>query len=185
VRQQNRKHGRQRPRAAVRVTCRLRQPLERRSDPEDILSNIDDALDEIKAAGTFASYAQLRLPNPADTFSLFVHGVGGISVPLQEEQARQLIAQSRQAPYGKGSETIVDTSVRNTWELDASQFEFRNPAWSRFLDKCIGQVALSLGISSPITAELYKMLIYEKGAMFKSHTESDGTISPLSHELRG
>jgi hypothetical protein len=160
-------------------------PLSDAGDPENILSNINDALDEIKAAGTFASYAQLRLPNPADTFSLFVHGVGDISVPLQEEQARQLIAQSRQAPYGKGSETIVDTSVRNTWELDASQFEFRNPAWSRFLDKCIGQVALSLGISSPITAELYKMLIYEKGAMFKSHTESDGTISPLSHELRG
>jgi hypothetical protein len=157
-------------------------PLSDTREPEtrrDIITNIGDALDEIEAAGTFASYAQLKLSNLGDTLGLFVHGVGDIGVPLQEEQARQLIAQSRQAPYGKGSETIVDTSVRNTWELDASQFEFRNPAWSRVLDKCIAQVGLSLGISSPITAELYKMLIYEKGAMFKSHTESDAPFLPV------
>lgn len=34
------------------------------------------------------------------------------------------------------------------------------------------RVAADLGIRSHVSAELYKMLIYEKGAMFKAHTES-------------
>ncbi|GAB1320974.1 hypothetical protein MFIFM68171_11184 [Madurella fahalii] len=104
---------------------------------------------------------------------LVVHGVGDISTPLREEQARQLIAQSRQAPFGRGSETVVDTSVGNTWQLDASQFEFRNGAWAQFLDSCIQYTATYLGVTSPIQAELYKMLIHETGAMFKAHTDTE------------
>ncbi|KAK2594873.1 hypothetical protein QQS21_007425 [Conoideocrella luteorostrata] len=34
---------------------------------------------------------------------------------------------------------------------------------------------MGLGINAPITAQIYKMLIYEKGAMFKPHTENVGT----------
>lgn len=49
-----------------------------------------------------------------EDLGLSVHGVGKIILPLQEAQVRELIAASRQAPYGKGSETIVDTAVRNT-----------------------------------------------------------------------
>ena len=82
-----------------------------------------------------------------------------------------LIAQSHQAPYGKGSETIVDTAVRNTWELNPEQFQIRSPHWGPFLGNLLKQVAQGLGINAPISAELYKMLIYEKGAMFKAHTE--------------
>jgi hypothetical protein len=61
--------------------------------------------------------------------------------------------------------------VRNTWELDASQFRFYNDAWARTVGKCVGFVKTTLGITSPIIADPYKMLIYEKGAMFKAHTE--------------
>jgi hypothetical protein len=31
--------------------------------------------------------------------------------------------------------------------------------------------AKEMGIKETVTAQLYKMLIYEKGAMFKPHTE--------------
>ncbi|KAK4102920.1 hypothetical protein N658DRAFT_522894 [Parathielavia hyrcaniae] len=145
------------------------EPMSRRR----VLTDICDELDEIEAAGSFASFAALKVTAVTETLGLFVHGVGDVNVPLQEEQARQLIAQSRQAPFGKGSDTVVDMSVRNTWELDASQFEFRNPKWSRFFDKCVEHVGTTLGIDSPITAELYKMLMYEKGAMFKPHTDTE------------
>lgn len=30
-----------------------------------------------------------------------------------------------------------------------------------------------LGITGPVTAELYKMLLYEKGALFKPHTDTE------------
>ena len=92
-------------------------------------------------------------------------------MPLDESRARQLIEKARQAPFGKGSATIVDTAVRNTWELDAEQFAFRNPSWPGFVRALCAHVAEDLGIKSAITAKVYKMLVYEKGAMFKAHTE--------------
>lgn len=122
----------------------------------------------IQAPGSFAQCWKLQDPPPA---GLFVTGVGDITLPLQEPKARQLIERARQAPYGKGTETIVDTSVRNTWELDATQFEFRHPGWPGFLKHICSVAAKGLGINTDIHAEIYKMLIYEKGAMFKAHTE--------------
>jgi hypothetical protein len=141
---------------------------------KDILGDINEVLDQIQASGSFASFAGIPSLGVGDQLGLFVHGVGHISLPLQDAQARQLIAQSRQAPYGKGSDTIVDTSVRNTWELDTSQFEFRNAAWAKTVDRCVSHAGKALGITAetPIKAEPYKMLIYEAGAMFKAHTES-------------
>lgn len=129
------------------------------------------ALNNIKSEGSFVGFGKLRTSDFAGRLGLHVDGVGNVAVPLQEEQARQLIAQCRQAPFGKGSETIVDTSVRNTWELDASQFRFDSDGWAGTLDKCVAFVKKTLGIASPIIADPYKMLIYEKGAMFKAHTE--------------
>ncbi|KAK4463495.1 hypothetical protein QBC42DRAFT_337508 [Cladorrhinum samala] len=156
----------------------------RRGLKKDIL----DGLDSIDNPGTFASSRPIaKLPS----MRLVVDGIGEIKTPLGEEQAREMIAKSRQAPYGKGSETIVDTSVRNTWEMDASEFSFQDPKWSEFVESLCRTVAEDLGIHTPIRAELYKMLIYEKGAMFKAHTDTEkipgmfGTLViclPSAHE---
>lgn len=129
---------------------------------------LHQALEAIKAPGSFAAFRKL-----SDTIikPISVHDVGNIAeFPLRPETARKLIEKARQAPYGKGSETFVDTSVRNTWELDASQIELGN-AWDLAIDAACQWVARELGVTAPIKAELYKMLIYERGAMFKAHTE--------------
>ncbi|KAL1840089.1 hypothetical protein VTJ49DRAFT_824 [Mycothermus thermophilus] len=65
------------------------------------------------------------------------------------------------------AETIVDTSVRNTWEMDAAKIRFDQRWDDDVLQLCINFVEESLGIQASIRAEPYKMLIYEKGAMFK------------------
>ncbi|KAG5926576.1 hypothetical protein E4U42_003141 [Claviceps africana] len=136
----------------------------------ELKSHLLEALSSIQTSGSFASLGVLPESPPTD---LFVDDVGEIALPLSESQARQMIAKARQAPYGKGSATIVDTTVRNTWELDAEQFSFRNPAWPAFIRQVCARVAVDLGINAPITAEIYKMLIYEKGAMFKAHTDTE------------
>ncbi|KAK0637264.1 hypothetical protein B0T17DRAFT_613876 [Bombardia bombarda] len=128
----------------------------------DLKSGLNDCFDAIETIGTFAAFSKV---NPAS--------LNPDIIPLQEDQARQLIHQARQAPYGKGSDTFVDVSVRNTWELDASQFAFQNQElWAHSIDRCCKFVAQQLGITSPISAEPYKMLIYEKGATFKAHTDT-------------
>ncbi|KAK4671572.1 hypothetical protein QC764_0096620 [Podospora pseudoanserina] len=79
---------------------------------------------------------------------------------------------ARQAPYGKDTETFVDTSVRNTWELDAARLELHSQ-WESTISAACKLVAQQLGITAPVRAELYKMLIYKKGAMFKPHTDTE------------
>ncbi|RYO81367.1 hypothetical protein DL762_007146 [Monosporascus cannonballus] len=137
-----------------------------------------DVLDSITSRADFVTL----LADKADP-DIFVEGVGPISLPLSEVQAKELITKSHQAPFGKGSETVVDTSVRNTWEINPEQFQIRSPQWKGFLDNLLRKVARGLGISSPISAELYKMLLYEKGAMFKAHTEWLAVTLPSATSL--
>jgi hypothetical protein len=84
-----------------------------------------------------------------------------------------LIRASRQAPFGKANQTLVDETVRKTWEIDGNKVSFSNKAWHGWLEGVIRTVAEDLGIAGPnsVRAELYKMLLYEKGAMFKPHKE--------------
>jgi hypothetical protein len=100
-----------------------------------------------------------------------VDGVGAISLPLGESHARHIVSKARQAPYGKGSDTIVDTAVRNTRELDPTQFTIAWSGWPSYLEKICNVVAQQMGISTTVHADIYKMLLYEKGAMFRAHTE--------------
>jgi hypothetical protein len=111
-----------------------------------------------------------RSQNPSD-FNISVDGVGNVALPLGESQARQIITKARQAPYRKGSDTFVDTSVRNTWELCPSQFTIGPAEWSVYLQKICQTAAQQMGTSTPIRAEIYEMLLYEEGAMLKPHTE--------------
>lgn len=137
------------------------------SPPSGLKDELLQAIENIQVDGTFASSSAVNRLSAG----IFVHGIGDIATPLSEVQAFQMIAKAHQAPYGKGSDTIVDTSVRNTWELDPSQFELRDPTWAAQVRILCTQVVETLGINGTIKAELYKMLIYEKGAMFKAHTE--------------
>ncbi|KAJ6187049.1 hypothetical protein N7519_001957 [Penicillium mononematosum] len=141
--------------------------------PVGIKKVLLEALDAIKSSGTFASQGKLPHVDP----QIKVQDVGAISLPLQESQVRQMMKQAHQAPYGKGSETLVDTAVRNTMELNPDQFELGNPDWDSYVKQACACVAQDLGVDSPVSAELYKMLIYEKGAMFKPHTEADFALN--------
>ncbi|GKT92537.1 2OG-Fe oxygenase family protein [Colletotrichum tofieldiae] len=93
-----------------------------------------------RRGGHFASFRPLKSDDPEP----FVHDFGLIILPLQEPQARKTT--------GKGSETIVDTTVRKTWELDPKHFELRSPCWVADLQKICAAVASDMGIKSPTTA---------------------------------
>ena len=102
------------------------------------LDNIDD-----HSAGSFAAFGSLSsAANPG----LYVECLGPIGLPLTASDARRLVAIRHQAPFGRGSETIVDTSVRRTWELNPSQFLLRNLAWLKTIKKILIKSAMGLGI---------------------------------------
>ena len=133
---------------------------------EDILSCLKD----LKGSGKFISVHTTDFQFPG----LEVNGVGEIAYPINEMQANALIQVAQKAPFGKGSKTIVDNTVRSTSEIDASQLTFNGKSWAVFLDKIINKIKPDLGLEDyTISAHLYKMLIYEKGDFFLPHKDSE------------
>ena len=105
---------------------------------------------------------------------LKVEGLGALSLPLGKAEARKLIKQCHQAPYGKGMETLVDTDVRRTWELDPDQFQLTNPKWEKLIEDIVVSVQRELGLEErKLTAHLYKLLVYEKGGFFLPHRDGE------------
>lgn len=98
-----------------------------------------------------------------------------IGIPLNSADAGKIISAAHQAPFGKGTETIIDTSVRNTWELNPDEFSL-SKEWQPYVNGIKDKACQELGMRSDnVRAELYKMLLYQKGAMFKPHADSEKT----------
>ena len=90
-----------------------------------------------------------------------------IGLPLSEPEAKLIEAAAIQAPFGRGTETVVDTTVRDTFEINPDRFSFRNPAWAEFMQQVMKTVAKGLGFppTRPLPrAELYKLLLYKTGS---------------------
>lgn len=137
-----------------------------------IHERFEKLLDNVESAGSFACFGSHTVfPLPG----LEIAGSGPIGLPLSHRDAAALKDACHKSPFGKGSRTIVDESVRKTWELDASQFQLTNPAWLEFEKNIVNQVEQSLGATvthgGRLVAHRYKLLLYEKGAMFKAHQE--------------
>ncbi|KAI1772970.1 hypothetical protein F4818DRAFT_129646 [Hypoxylon cercidicola] len=133
-------------------------------------------IDAVQAAGSFATGNSIQeFPNPV----ISIDGGELISLPLSEEGARALASQSRKAPFGKDGQTVVDETVRKTYEIGADKISFLNPAWSSFVNELVQQVAHELGVPRAangdfnVRAELYKNLLYEPGSMFKAHKDTE------------
>jgi len=144
----------------------------------DVKKDLSNYLDNIASAGDFATMKFFPdLPVNPEIRLLGSENQEGveIGVPLGLQDAQKLINVARQAPFGKGEQTIVDTSFRNTWELNPSQFSL-SEQWQPYVDSLMMMACEGLGVkTNDISAELYKMLLYEKGAMFKPHADSEKT----------
>lgn len=103
-------------------------------------------------------------PNPG----LDVDGVGRVALPLTDQTAKLIASAGDQAPYGHGMETILDTTVRDTIQIDASNIRFMNPQWTPTIQEWVENVVWKkLGcapFTSPPKCELYKLLLYKPGA---------------------
>ncbi|MEX2185183.1 MAG: 2OG-Fe(II) oxygenase, partial [Pirellulales bacterium] len=142
-------------------------------------SKLLKALNQVDRPGDVCASGDLPLVLPG----LDVQGVGTIRFPLAAAQAGKLIRKCVQAPYGKGTKTLVDTSVRRVWELDPERFELTNPGWDELIAMVVDDVQTALGLGKTrLTAHLYKLLLYDKGSFFKAHRDGeklDGMVATL------
>ncbi len=110
---------------------------------------------------------------PAIDPGIEVEGLGAIKLPLKRTTAKQLVATCQIAPYGKGTQTLVDEKVRKTFELDPTRFRLSD-AWNAAIAEILRPVAEQLGLpADQLEARLYKLLVYEKGGFFLPHRDSE------------
>jgi len=134
-----------------------------------LVNTLADLLSQVRRPGDFyaTGVADVHLP------ALEVTGLGPVALPLLPAQAEQLIEGAERAPYGRGSETLVDTEVRRTWQLDASRVRIGGQRWTEDLAQILGRVTSALGVTGQVEAALYKLLVYDTGSFFLSHRDSE------------
>ncbi len=140
-----------------------------------IKQQIREALSDVEKPGSFCCFNVLEsYPNPA----LHVKGLGTIGLPLSEHHAKAIfnLPTTVQSPFGKGSETLVDTSIRKSWQIDPDRFKLQNPRFRSLVQDIVRSVAKDLDVAcgpEHVSAQLYKLLLYEQGAFFLPHQDSE------------
>jgi hypothetical protein len=128
-----------------------------------ICEELAELLSKVQRPGDFFASGRLELLPPR----LNVDGVGQIALPLLPVQAAQLIALAERAPHGRGTATVVDTSVRRTWQIGPDRVRLDGKRWQATLDRAVALAAEGLGADEPVSADLYKLLIYEQGQLLR------------------
>jgi hypothetical protein len=133
-------------------------------------NSIINCLNDIKGGGKFYSTSSESFVFP----HLHIDGIGELSYPINEMQARSIISVAHKAPYGKGHDTILDINVRSAWEIDGNKLVFEGDEWNGLLTKILKSVQNDLGIEDyMVEAQIYKLLVYEKGDFFLTHKDSE------------
>jgi 2OG-Fe(II) oxygenase superfamily len=128
-------------------------------------------LDDSEPGGSFSA----QLLAPAHLLRLEVTGVGPVSLPVRAARAKKLIAVARPAMFGRGEETLTDTTVRDAWEITPDQVRLGGPGWTALMDSALEHFRDELGLppATRLRAEPHAMLVYGKGQFFLPHQDSE------------
>ncbi|XPS78731.1 hypothetical protein M3J09_010735 [Ascochyta lentis] len=139
---------------------------------ETFKAQLQECLDEVESEGTYSVFrCHEWYINPG----LDIKDLGIVGLPLSTRDAVAIAGKCRKAPFGKGDETVVDEAVRRTWELDATEFGCSNPGWQAYLETLAQEAIQDLGVQVSAHAQPYKLLLYEEGAHFKAHRDTEKT----------
>lgn len=134
-----------------------------------IATEFASTLATVQRPGDFCTVGKAEVMMPR----LLVEGVGTIALPVLPVQAEQLIAIAERAPYGRGEATLTDTAVRRTWQIPPERIQIQGRHWGETFSAILVRAAEGLGVTDPIDASLYKMLIYDEGSFFVRHRDTE------------
>src|SRR3954471_22820485 len=143
--------------------------------PAGFMSMITDdlaaVLGKVRRPGDFFAAGTTELLAPL----LEIEGLGPWALPLLPIQAKELIGVADPAPYGRGEQTVIDPAVRRCWQIGPDRVHIRGRHWAQTLEMILARVAEGLGVDAPITAEFYKLLLYDEGSFFIGHRDTEKT----------
>ena len=134
-------------------------------------------LESVSRLGNYYAAGTASVPMPR----IEVDGVGVIPFPVPSEMCIKLAQQASRAPYGKGEMTLIDTAVRNSWQIETDKVSIGGLSWDETFGGILEQVTAELGFpEGGLTAELYKLLIYERGGFFAPHRDTEKSPSMVA-----
>ena len=138
--------------------------------PDGELSRLETLIGSVDRPGDYCAHGRLVSPMPR----IVVDGMGTLSLPVPGTQMEELVAASDPAPYGRGTDTIVDPGVRNCRQVEAGLVEVSGRAWNDTFSSLLDRSAEGLGCPREmLDAELYKLLVYETGGFFVPHRDTE------------
>ena len=128
-------------------------------------------LRDVSGAGSFTT----RRTASVGDLAIEVRGVGLLRLPVTAGQAKELRLIARPAEYGKGTETLLDRRVRDTWEVPRSRVSIDARRWANTMRPMLELVRDDLGLSAAtsLDADLHSVLVYEPGQFFAAHQDSE------------
>ena len=123
--------------------------------------------------GDVNSASSVEVTARADDLSLTVAGFGRVQFPVTPAKARKLIGLGQPARFGRGTETLTDPEVRDTWEIPK---HLVSAAWGdSSLADILATAKEELGLphGATLTADLHSLLVYEPGQFFLAHQDSE------------
>ena len=136
-------------------------------------------LSKIDRPGSYCVAGRLTCPMPL----LEVAGVGVVPFPVPEWSLTALEERAERAPFGRGEKTLLDLTVRDTWQFGPDDVSIGGKAWTETLHEILGVVTEGLGCpSGSVEAQLHKLLLYQQGGHFAPHRDSekvDGMVATL------
>ena len=153
--------------------------LQKALEFDDRLAPLADLIQSIDRPGDYCTHGIRHVPMPR----IEVGTTGVLAFPLQPTQAQALASLAERAPYGKGEETIVDREVRDCWQVAPEALSIGGALWEATFSGILDEVITGLGCQpEALTAELYKLLVYETGGFFAPHRDTekaDGMVATL------
>ncbi|GAM24050.1 hypothetical protein SAMD00019534_072250 [Acytostelium subglobosum LB1] len=118
----------------------------------------------------FLCKGETELPMPR----IEVKDVGLLSYPVPPVQIQSMIERATRAPFGKGTETITDLNVRRVWQIQNKYINITGKHYQTYFNSITKSIKESMGLTNEVvTAELYKLLVYDKGSFFLPHRDSE------------
>ncbi len=136
------------------------------------LQPLEAILSHVKQPGDFFIAGVVEIPMPR----VEVEGAGTLSFPIPRPQIEAMVQHASKAPYGRGEETIIDTSVRNVWQIAPAAVKISGKSWETSFADILSKVAAGLGCQdAKVSPELYKLLVYDRSGFFLAHRDTEKT----------
>lgn len=136
-----------------------------------MLKSIVESLREGSAIERFCTSFSL----PSDGLKIEIEDFGIIDGSLSDRRILKLIKEARLASFGWRDQTIIDTRVRNVWEIPASKIATPKASFEQLFGPALKRVQNDLGLAEQgyLEAELHNLLIYEPGQFFSMHQDTE------------